>query len=162
MYLLDTNVFISAYQFHYGFDFHPGFWEWLIQANNDGRVFSIKKVHDEISRHEDPLSEWAGYHKDTLFLAPPSDIELSLKQIPDYLYETYASSDVRDFLGKADYYLIAYALSNQFTVVTHEVHKPTKAKIKIPKVCQNFKVECITPFEMLRQENARFVLDPVG
>ena len=29
-YLLDANVFISAKNLHYGFDFCPAFWDWLM------------------------------------------------------------------------------------------------------------------------------------
>ena len=32
-YLLDANVFISAKNLHYGLDFCPAFWDWLV-ANN--------------------------------------------------------------------------------------------------------------------------------
>ncbi len=31
-FLLDTNIFIQAKNLHYGFDFCPAFWEWLILA----------------------------------------------------------------------------------------------------------------------------------
>lgn len=40
-YLLDANVFIAAKNLHYGLDFCPAFWEWLIERNQAGRVFSI-------------------------------------------------------------------------------------------------------------------------
>ncbi len=32
-YLLDADVFIRAKNLHYGFDFCPAFWEWLIAQN---------------------------------------------------------------------------------------------------------------------------------
>ena len=38
-YLLDANIFIQAKNLHYGFDFCPAFWEWLVAANAEGRVF---------------------------------------------------------------------------------------------------------------------------
>lgn len=41
-YLLDANVFIQAKNLHYGFDFCPGFWDWLDQAHAAGRVFSVE------------------------------------------------------------------------------------------------------------------------
>ena len=47
-YLLDTNVFIQAKNLHYGFDFCPAFWTWLIEKNSEKKVFSIEKVRDEI------------------------------------------------------------------------------------------------------------------
>jgi Domain of unknown function (DUF4411) len=51
-YLLDTNVFIQAKNLHYGMDFCPAFWDWLVQSNAAGRVFSIEKVGDEIEAGE--------------------------------------------------------------------------------------------------------------
>ena len=48
-YLLDANVFIQAKNLHYGFDFCPAFWEWLVERNISQRVFSIDKVAKEIA-----------------------------------------------------------------------------------------------------------------
>ena len=58
-YLLDANVFIQAKNLHYGLDFCPAFWEWLIARNTEGRVFSIEKVGDEIDAIADELAIWA-------------------------------------------------------------------------------------------------------
>jgi hypothetical protein len=43
-YLLDANAFIAAKNLHYGFDFCPAFWDWLVQSNAAGKVYSIEKV----------------------------------------------------------------------------------------------------------------------
>ena len=48
VYLLDTNVFIQAKNLHYGFDFCPAFWDWLVVQNEAGKVASIEKVGDEL------------------------------------------------------------------------------------------------------------------
>jgi hypothetical protein len=37
-YLLDANVFIQAKNLHYGFDFCPAFWQWLIDSNYGQRA----------------------------------------------------------------------------------------------------------------------------
>ena len=58
-YLLDANVFIQAKNLHYGLDFCPAFWDWLIAHNGAGRVFSIEKVGDEIEAGADELATWA-------------------------------------------------------------------------------------------------------
>ena len=42
------NVFMSANNLHYGLDFCPAFWEWLVHKGHTGGVFSIDKVADEI------------------------------------------------------------------------------------------------------------------
>lgn len=61
-YLLDANVFIQAKNLHYGLDFCPAFWDWLVAQNAAGRVFSIDKVADEIAAGE-PGGCWKGAPK---------------------------------------------------------------------------------------------------
>ncbi len=161
MYLLDTNVFISAKNLYYSFDFHPGFWDWLVHANTEGRVFSIYKVYEEICRQEDQLTGWARDHKEGLFLESPKDFDYHLQCVTGHLKnENHRLSDIDEFSDTADAHLIAYALSNSFKVVTLEGVISRKGRIKIPSVCQKLEVECITPFDMLRQEKARFVWKP--
>ena len=58
----------------------------------------------------------------------------------------------------ADYYLVAQAQAGDHTVVTHEVFSASTRKIKIPNACISLGIKCMTPFEMLRRERARFVL----
>jgi hypothetical protein len=48
-YLLDANVFMTASRLHYGFDFCPAFWDWLVAANKAKRVFSIERVASELA-----------------------------------------------------------------------------------------------------------------
>nr|WP_243663692.1 DUF4411 family protein [Rhodothermus marinus] len=59
----------------------------------------------------------------------------------------------------ADYWLIAHALAGGFVVVTHEKPADTRNKVKIPNVCVGLGIKVMTPFEMLRHERARFVLE---
>jgi len=54
-YLLDANVFIQAKNLHYGLDFCPAFWDWLVVENAAGNVFSIERVGDEIEAGGDEL-----------------------------------------------------------------------------------------------------------
>ena len=77
-YLLDANVFISAKNLHYGLDFCPAFWEWLIDQNGSGRVFSIEKVADEVVGLGDDLSKWAEDRGNGFFLPTDTSIVPSL------------------------------------------------------------------------------------
>ncbi len=104
-YLLDTNVFLQAKNLHDGFDFCPGFWDWLQESTAAELFFSIEKVKAELV--DDDAAAWA------------------LK----------------------------------YTVVTHEVPANSVRKVKIPNVCIGLDVRCMTPFEMLRVERARFILE---
>ena len=38
-YLLDANVFIAANNLHYGLDFCPAFWDWLVAGHESERAF---------------------------------------------------------------------------------------------------------------------------
>lgn len=69
-YLLDANVFIQAKNLHYGLDFCPAFWDWLVENNGAEKVFSIEKVGDEIDAGDDELAEWAKEQGSGFFLKP--------------------------------------------------------------------------------------------
>lgn len=158
-YLLDANVFISAKNLHYGFDFCPAFWDWLSAANAAGKVFSIEKVGDELSAVADELSDWAAARGDEFFLRPRPDLVPALGAVSSWATgQSYEPAAVSTFLQIADYYLVAHAYAGGHTVVTHEVPSTSTRKIKIPNACIGLEVKCVTPFEMLRSERARFVL----
>ena len=159
-YLLDADVFIRAKNLHYDFDFCPAFWDWVIDANKAGRVFSVEKVGDEIRAGEDELSKWAAKHGPELFLPPDHKALSAFSKVSAWaLGQAYKKAAIHTFLSeRADYYLIGQALAGGHTVVTHEVRSDTKRKIKIPNACSGLGIACLTPFEMLRRERARFVL----
>ncbi len=62
------------------------------------------------------------------------------------------------FLQVADYYLVGHALAYSYVVVSHEIPSASTKKIKIPNACIGLNIKCVTPFEMLRIEKAKFVL----
>ena len=160
-YLLDANVFIQAKNLHYGLDFCPAFWEWLTVHNAAGRVASIEKVGDEIEAGADELSTWAAQRGAPFFLKPDAAILPALRSVSTWATgQHYDPAAVNTFLQVADYYLVAHALARGHTVVTHEIASTSKKRIKIPDVCIGLGVKCMTPFEMLRRERARFILGP--
>ncbi len=160
-YLLDSNVFIQAKNLHYGFDFCPAFWDWIERENAAGRVLSIEKVGDELKAGADELSKWAALRGSQLFVAPDQQLLTSLPLVSNWVSgQRYSQSAVSTFLQVADYYLVGHALAHGDTVVTHEVPTTSLNKVKIPDVCIGMGVKCMTPYEMLRVERARFVLGP--
>ena len=135
-YLLDADVFIRAKNLHYGFDFCPAFWDWLIAGNDAGRVFSIEKVGDEIQAVADDLSEWAEARGDGFFLRPDAAVFPALATVSTWANSKgYEAAAVSTFLQVADYYLVAQAQAGEHTVVTHEVPSASTRKIKIPDAC---------------------------
>jgi predicted nucleic acid-binding protein len=159
-YLLDANVFIQAKNLHYGLDFCPAFWEWLDRENKRGIVFSIEKVGDEIEAGADELAQWATARGARFFLPADAALLTTLGRVSAWMTQQhYEPAAVNTFLQVADYYLVAHALAHGHTVVTHEIPADSVRKVKIPNVCIGLGVRCVTPFEMLRIERARFVLE---
>lgn len=158
-YLLDTNVFLEAKNKHYGFDFCPAFWDWLASENRNGTVFSVEQVRDEILRRADVVAEWATARGDGLFLSSTPESSAAYGQIIRWARERdYRRTAVDQFESVADSYLIAHAAATGRVIVTHEISSNSRNKVKIPNVCAGLGIECLTPFEMLRREGARFVL----
>ena len=157
-YLIDSNVFIQAKNFHYGFDFCPAFWEWLIEQNRAGKVASVQKVLDELHTG-DELSDWVTAQGRRFFLPPDDAVFSALQKISEWADgHGYQRTAVSKFLAVADCRLVAHALAHDGVVVTHEVSAETTRKIKIPNACSGLDIPCMTPFQMLRHERARFVL----
>ena len=158
-YLLDSNIFIQAKNLHYGLDFCPAFWQWLDEAHAAGTVYSIDSVRTELVAGNDDLSVWAQQRPSTFFISPSAATVPSLQATSIWASSSgYDPAAVTTFLQVADYYLIAQARELQYTVVTHEVVSNGTRRIKIPNACLGVNVQYITPFTMLRAEQARFVL----
>lgn len=157
--LLDTNVFVQAAQREYGLDFCPAFWDWLATANGDQRVFSLQKVFAEIAPG-DAVAEWAASHESTMFLPLDAVDAPQLGRVASWARSgEFTAAAANEFLGVADSHLVAVALARKMTVVTHEVPSSSKQRIKIPTACVALGVLYASPYEMLRKEKARFVLE---
>lgn len=160
-YLLDANVFIQAKNLHYGLDFCPAFWDWLVVSNQAGLAFSIESVGDEIQAGADDLSTWAAQRGPGFFLGPDAAMLSVLGQVSTWATgQGYDPVAVNTFLQVADYYLVAFALAHGHTVVTHEIPSNSTKRVKIPNACIGLGIKCMTPYQMLRIERARFVLRP--
>jgi len=158
-YLLDANVFIQAKNLHYGLDFCPAFWEWLIAHNAAGTVLSIDKVGDELAAGADELTAWAGQRGNGFFRRTDAAVAARFGEVSAWVTgQQYEPAAVNTFLQVADFYLVARALAGGHVVVTHEVAAASARRVKIPNVCVGLGLRFMTPYEMLRIERARFIL----
>lgn len=158
-YLLDANVFITAKNVHYGLDFVPAFWDWIDAGTTAGVLFSIAPIKRELDAGSDELSAWANARK-SLFVEVDAATAPSFVALTAWVTSSeYTPAAKSTFLGNADYQIVAYAHAHNCVVVTHEKPEPNSyKKIKIPDACNAFGVSYVTPFQMLRAENAKFVL----
>jgi Domain of unknown function (DUF4411) len=118
-YLLDSDVFIQAKNLHYGLDFCPAFWDWLIARNSAGVVFSVEKVGDELLAGADELADWARARAEEFFLKPDQSTLASMTTVSMWATsQTYQPAAATTFLQLADYYIVAQAHAGNHTVVT--------------------------------------------
>ena len=160
MFVLDANIFIEAARRYYAFDIAPRFWSGLIKNAEKNKLSSIDKVFDELSKGNDDLSNWAKSDFKEFF--EPTDIEQVLilyKEIFSSAQDNkqYNTAAKNDFAKAADGWLIAYAKYKEATIVTHEVFdKNRKNKIQIPNICEDFNINYINTFELLRELGIKF------
>ena len=163
-YLVDSSCFMTASRVSYPIDVAISFWDKIAQLAQSHAFYSIDKVNDEISLHDDALLEWC---KDNL----PKDFFLSTET--EEVYKKYAElvkwaetkginqTGVDKFIDatKADIYFVAFAsLSpNEYTIVTEEISAiNSKNDIKLPDACAAFKIRSINFMQMLRELKVQF------
>ncbi len=158
-YLLDSNVLITAKRVHYGFDFCPGFWDWIIAQHRAGQVYSIERVHDELKEQQDDLAAWVKTLPKTFFVSPDAGTVAHFTAVSAWASnQNYRTPAINEFLQTADYHLVAQARQGGHTVVTYEVPGGSVNRVKIPDACLGLGLGCVLPHEMLRRGRAVFVL----
>lgn len=156
VYLLDSNVFIEAKRRYYAFDIAPAFWQALIRLAADGEVKSIDRVKNEINRGKDDLSIWVnGEFLDAFATTDNPDVLAVYGNIIAWSQKQIQFSDAAkaEFarLDNADAWVVAYAATYEYIVVTHEEFKrDARQRIPIPNVCLEFGVRYIDTFQLLR------------
>jgi len=160
IYVLDANVFIEAARRYYAFDIAPPFWENLIHHAQNGRIQSIDRIKKELERGKDELADWAtSQFSDAFASTDEEDVTSSYTEVIGWVYAQDQFSDAAkvDFADGADGWLVAYARSKGYVIVTHEVLNPNiKIKVPIPNVCEALEVSYVDTFAMLRELGVRF------
>lgn len=61
LYVVDSDVFITAKNRYYAFDICPGFWKSVVRRHLEGRLYSIDRVKNELlaGRKTEDLVVWA-------------------------------------------------------------------------------------------------------
>jgi hypothetical protein len=117
-YLLDTNIFIEPYRTFYSFDYGTAFWDFLKYQAENGQIFSIDKVYDELSRNKDQLFDWVERNlKPIGFFRNTEDISVlknykAIIQWAEGKRGTFTDEAIEEFKKEdnADPWLVAYAM----------------------------------------------------
>ncbi|NQT27902.1 DUF4411 family protein [candidate division KSB1 bacterium] len=161
-YVLDANVFMEASRRYYPFDFAKPFWDGLLYYSEMKIVCSVDKVLDEINKGNDELKTWANNEYIDYFIPTKNeDILTAYSTIVIWAQGqdqyTQLAKDTFMKAENADTWVLAFALSNELAVVTHEVlDNHIRKRIPIPNVCNAFNIKPCDTFEMLRNLNFSF------
>jgi len=148
VYSLDTSCLINAWGKNYPFDMFEPLWTHLDALIDGGLVVASAEVLVELERQDDDLSAWAK-DRDDLFL----DLVPELQDVVTNIMQTYPKL-VATGRNQADPFVIGVAqMHNEpLTVVTEETAtRASHNKPKIPFICAEQDVRCITFLDMLRE-----------
>jgi hypothetical protein len=155
-YWIDSNVLIQAKNGPYDFDRVPQFWTFISKEIENGRIKAPKFVYDELTGATDWLANWCKQRKkDGLCENASRDVQQAYSDIANYVQANYTAHQAAVFLRGADGWVIAHAMVDGGTVVTHESDKSKKSKVKIPAICRQFGVTCLNTYEMNKELDFR-------
>lgn len=148
MFLLDANVFIFAHRDYYPPERVPEYWSWLAYNAANGNIKVPQPIWDELKPQDEELKDWFKAHKDD-FILNPDDSDMLIPDVLDKYAPDLTDAEIEQ-IGN-DPFLIAAALRYKATVVSKEGSKPSKkrANRKIPDVCRDLGVLCITDHRLI-------------
>ncbi len=163
IYIVDSDVFITAKNRYYAFDLCPGFWESIIHEHDAGRLRSIDSVRRELlnGRPDEDLVLWVKNTLPTDFFLDTNEVEVVSAFGEVMLWVTrstqYFENAKAAFAAKADGWLVAYAMVHGVTVATNELSNPgSRREVKLGDACLQFGVKYEDTFEMLRALKVHF------
>ena len=157
-YLFDTDVLVTAWNFHYKPSFCGGFWSWLEDGIATGTFRSVDQVGDELKGGKPPAQfvEWVKAVKAADFFIESTPAIEKWRDITTWANDPkrqYFAAAKSKFLAadSADAWLIAYAAhAGNFKIVTNETPAPeAKKDIKLPDAARVLGVETILLHELL-------------
>ena len=160
-YVLDANIFMSAWHDHYPIDIYPGFWACLIRFRQEERLLSVDRVRDEINSPNE-LVDWLKQHWHGAFASTRNpEIARAFSRMQTWVYANpqFLRAAKDEFAQVADGWLAAYAKAHNAIVVTNEVFDPNvKRRVPLPNLCCEFQVKYCNTIDMLRELGVTFDL----
>lgn len=160
-YLFDTNFFLDSHLRYYSHTFFNDFWELISYLSKKDNFKSIVKVKQELIIKDDWISGFIKNNLPKQFFINETKYGESYIQIINYSQNLNVREIAKEKFAddkRADAWLIAVALKDGYTIVSNEkiVDIKEKKNIKIPRVCQDFQIECIDIFSFIQDNEIEF------
>ena len=163
IYVIDTSSLIEIKPENFPPDIYVSMWRDIENLIRSDRFISHKYVFEELRKYEgkrDEILKWVEKHKKIF-----KDITPQQTKIVKQILEKYPSLIDTNGSVEADPFIIALALekdpqqalfSSTFEKIVVTEEKLKGNKIKIPLICQHFRINCINIFSMFRREGWRW------
>jgi hypothetical protein len=151
-YIFDTSSLIGGWVRTYPPDLFPVVWERMDELANEGRLLAPEEVYEELKGQDDGLQQWVKQRSAAIVVPTSRAIMLEARAV---LADHQGLTKTGTGRGKADPFVIALAALQGCPVVTQEqggsLNKP-----RIPFVCGDRGVACLSLLDVIRNEGWRF------
>ena len=153
-YLLDSNCFIQGARY-YPQDIFPSFWTNIKKLIDNNTIVIHETVLDELYENKDDLTAWLktvpSFEKVTI----SEDVLKKYVEIDEWVRnpkQNYTSEAISNFENnkKADAWICAQCAVDGYILVTNEKFSNAISNVKIPKVCKEFDIPCMSMFDFMR------------
>jgi hypothetical protein len=152
VYVFDTSSLVGAWVRMYPPDTFPIVWERLDDLATAGNLLIPEEVYEELRAQDDDLLAWVKQRADAVIVATSRAVMLEARAI---LADHEGLTKTGTGRGKADPFVISLARLKAWPVVTQE-QGGSAAKPRIPYVCADRGVPCMSMLEVIRAEGWRF------
>ena len=158
-YCIDTNVVVSFLKGtddeHYGADVFAPQWAVIERLINAGVIVAPRRVEDELGGWQRTISAMGPWLRGRrhMFLDVTTDAQLLAAKRIVAAYPVYGETP--NYLGDLEVMTLADALG--LTVISLESQSPSRSvkRPKIPNVCKEFGIDCVSVTGFLRREAQR-------
>ncbi len=159
LYLLDSNVLITANATYYELKRIRPFWDWILSEAKRNVIKMPQEILDEIIPAHEDFGLWL--ETNLADFAKPSLVEAVL--LDGFGFSQSDLDDIATVEHNKDAILIAYALadkSNRCVVTLEGIQNPAASlpkpqNRKIPLVCHQLGIPCLNTFALIRELDFR-------
>lgn len=152
-YCIDTSALLDAWVRWYPVESFPTLWRRVENLIEEDRLISSEEVLQELARKEgDSLHVWAANYS-AVFLP----LDMAIQQSATSIIASHSRLvDGRTGKSFADPWVIATAQVHGCAVITGEKATGKLERPKIPDVCKDLQIPCMSFTDLIRKERWRF------
>jgi uncharacterized protein DUF4411 len=143
---VDTSGWLDGWHRYYPRDVFPSLWQNLEERVTGCDIIASEEVYVEVQKKDDDLHEWMKQRK---FMLVPANESIQ-RRVAEVLGTYPRLVDTLKGRSQADPFVIATAVETGSVVVTGE-SIGTATRPRIPFVCQQLGIRCLTFLDMIRE-----------